>query len=460
MPMKKLAFPIFGFLILLTGSIKPVATANQIDRLKTEGTAFVRRMANTLDELEDTDDPNEIFTRALDEYSAEFDSYLDITGLNVYDKEDITLPDFDINYVAPDYATIMNDYETNFQARMTPAEKLKYNNFRLKNVYFDKHITLIETKYVNLNVRPKFNPDLDIHFPLIEHSRSASLATILATAGLAEGVISAFAGCATALSSAISTSWIPFIGWVLAVGIAVGALIALTAIIVEYWDAISQVIEDIKAWFLQEFVAFASFIISFFGDAVAKGNESRVAGRDKIGDRDITWISKVVRTGESVTYLEDLRRNNELAILMRNVKKYPDELDNKTLYMSYWQFETPVPIDFVMDYNLYDLGISTYTWYNNTARRLMMNGTALLESTTYNSLGEPYQIGYHKFQEKEKKVLNGFNHYHVFEYQDVNGVFQYERITTNPHRKAHSFFGLMYFRWPGSNEPETFPKNP
>ena len=202
---------------------------------------------------------------------------MDITGLNVFDKEAITLPDFDINYVAPEYYTIMNDYETSFQSGMSSADLIKYNNFRQNNAYFDKHITLIETKYLNLNIRPKFNPNLDIKFPLIEHSRSLGLMAILTSAGLSEAIISAFAGCATALSSALSSAWIPIIGWAIAVGVVVGALIALTVIIVENWDAICKVIDDIKAWFLEEFSMFTEWINSFFSDAVSKGEESLIS---------------------------------------------------------------------------------------------------------------------------------------------------------------------------------------
>ena len=37
----------------------------------------------------------------------------------------------------------------------------------------------------------------------------------------------------------------------------IGALIALTVIIVQYWDEICSVINDIKNWFLEQFNAFA-----------------------------------------------------------------------------------------------------------------------------------------------------------------------------------------------------------
>lgn len=63
-------------------------------------------------------------------------------------------------------------------------------------------------------------------------------------------------------------------------------------------------------------------------------------------------------------------------------------------------------------------------------------------------------------EETEERTLNGFNHYHVFEYQQFkDGTFGYDEVKKGSIRKAHSFFGLMYFRWPNGSI-ETFPTNP
>lgn len=67
-----------------------------------------------------------------------------------------------------------------------------------------------------------------------------------------------------------------------------------------------------------------------------------------------------------------------------------------------------------------------------------------------------YEIGYHNFLKTEERTLNGFNHYHVFEYQQFkDGTFGYDEVKKGSIRKAHSFFGLMYFRWPNGSI-ETF----
>lgn len=453
MNFQKLLMLAIGAAFLLTSAGKPIATANEIGEVKENVTQQVMRLANLASDEEETEDPEEILSRAIANYKKEFDDYINITALNVDDKEDINLPDFDINYVAPTYAEVMKEYQANLEASLTPIQLEKYDLLRQRDYNFDKYVALNQNKYTDLNVSTKYNHAVTTAVV------TTALVGILSGAGLTQAAISAFTSAVGTLSTAISTAWIPIVGWVLAVSPAVGALIALTVIIVQYWDEICSVINVIKNWFLEQFNAFADLINSYFSDAVAQGEKSKVAGREKIGDKDITWVSKIVKTGAAATFLDLLRRVNNSAVLMRNVKKYYDEADGN-YYMSFWEFEELVSTEFVMDNNVYDLGVSTYTWYNNTARKLMINGTKLLENITYNELGQPYEIGYHNFLKTEEHTLNGFNHYHVFEYQQFkDGTFGYDEVKKGSIRKAHSFFGLMYLRWPNGTI-ETYPTNP
>jgi len=442
-----------GAAFLLSNVGKALSTANQIGEIKESVTQQVMRLANLASDEVETEDPEEIFSRAIEDYKEEFDDYINITALNVLDKEDVKLPNFDINYVAPTYGEVMQQYQLNLESSLTSTQLNKYDDLKRANFDFDKYVALNQNKYLDLTTPPKY-----------EHATTVAVVTttlvsILSGAGLAEAAISAFTGAVTTLSAAISTSWIPYIGWVLAVGLAVGALIALTVIIVQYWDEICSIIDDIKNWFLEQFSAFSDLINSYFSDAVSQGEKSKVAGREKIDDKDITWISKVVKTVANVEFLDLLRRVNDLAVLMRNVKKYYDSEDGN-YYTSYWEFEEVVSTDFVKDNNVYDLGISTYTWYNNTARQLMMSGTNLLENVTYNEFGKPYQIGYHNFLKTEERTVNGFNHYHVFEYRELStGVYGYDEVKKGIIHKSHSFFGLMYYRC-SDGTIETYPRNP
>lgn len=439
MKFKKLIFQMIGLLFLILSTTKPISNANKIEHLKNEGNNIVLRMAKSLNDLEDTEDPNEIFSRALNEYIEEFDSYLDITGLNVLDKEAITLPDFDINYVASEYYTIMNEYETSFQSKMSSDELLKYNNFRKENVYFDKHITLIETKYLNLNIRPKFNPTIDIKIPLVEYGRSVELATILAGAGLSDTIISALTGCVTALSSALSTFWIPVIGWTLAVGVAVGSLIALAVMIVDNWDAICSTIDDIKNWFLNKFSMFSELINSFFDDAIDKGEESTIAQSISIGTKTYDFKDTIVTTDVLSTIVDDCKRNDNVWLLGH----IGNPLDEKGKH--WWICYETVKENFVMANNLYDQGVCTYTWYNNTAKKMMANGSTTIK-------GDYSLLIYDKTVDQNDAF--GWNHYHL----GVQNGDTIIRNNTKPFSWAHSFFGLLYIN--ENRNYKTYPTNP
>lgn len=283
MKFKRLFLLAIGAVFLLTSAGKPIATANEIGEIKENVTQKVMRLANLASDEEETEDPKEIFSRAIEDYKEEFDDYINVTALNVIDKENVTLPDFDINYVAPTYADVMNEYQINLESSLTPVQLDKYELLRQGDYNFDKYVVLNQNKYLDLTIPPKYD-----HITTMAVVTTA-LVGILSGAGLTQAAISAFTGAVSTLSAALSTAWIPIVGWVLAVGLAVGALIALTVIIVQYWDEICSVINDIKNWFLEQFNAFADLINSYFDDAIAQGETSTIAERQVIDGKEITW---------------------------------------------------------------------------------------------------------------------------------------------------------------------------
>ncbi|MDD5932850.1 MAG: hypothetical protein PUC70_01015 [bacterium] len=273
MRLKRLLMFAIGSAFLLTSAGKPVAIANEINKINENVTQKVMRLVNSVSDEEDTEDPEEILIRAIEDYKEEFDSYIDITGLNVDVKESITLPEFDINYVAPTYAEVMHEYQLNLEASLTATQLMRYDDLRRADFNFDKYVALNQNKYLDLTVPPKY-----------EHVTTMAVVTtalvgMLSSAGLTQAAISAFTGAVSTLSAAISTSWIPFIGWALAVGLATGALIALTVIIVQYWDEICSVINDIKNWFLEQFSAFADLINSFLMMQKPKSKNLQMRGQ-------------------------------------------------------------------------------------------------------------------------------------------------------------------------------------
>lgn len=97
---------VFPFTIM--GREKMVSS--QIDAIKDKTFQVIRLAVNQ--SVGDTEDPDEVFSRAIDAYKGEFKNYLDVTALNVEDKAAVNLPDFDANYVAPEFYDVMYDYQT------------------------------------------------------------------------------------------------------------------------------------------------------------------------------------------------------------------------------------------------------------------------------------------------------------------------------------------------------------
>ena len=204
MKFKKLFLLAIGVAFLLTSAGKPIATANEIGEIKENVTQQVMRLANLASDEEETEDPEDILSRAIEDYKEEFDDYINITALNVEDKEDVNLPNFDIDYIAPTYAEIMNEYQINLEASLTPIQLEKYDLLRQRDYNFDKYVALNQNKYTDLNVSTKYN-----------HAVTAAVVTtalvgILSGAGLAQAAITAFINAVNTLITAISTSWIPF----------------------------------------------------------------------------------------------------------------------------------------------------------------------------------------------------------------------------------------------------------
>ena len=157
MKLKRLFMLAIGAAFLLTSAGKPVAVANEINKINENVTQQVMRLANSASDEEDTEDPEEILSRAIEDYKVEFDSYIDITGLNVDVKESITLPEFNINYVAPTYGEVMNEYQLNLEISLTTTQLERYDDLRRADFTFDKYVALNQNKYLDLTIPPKYD---------------------------------------------------------------------------------------------------------------------------------------------------------------------------------------------------------------------------------------------------------------------------------------------------------------
>lgn len=427
MKLKRLFMLAIGTAFLLTNAGKPVVVANEINKINEDVTQQVMCLTNSVSNEEETEDPNVIFSRAIEEYKEQFDSYIDITGLNVDVKESITLPEFDINYVAPTYGEVMYEYQLNLEASLTATQLNRYDDLRKADFTFDKYVALNQNKYLDLTIPPKY-----------EHVNTMAVVTtalvgILSGAGLTQAAISAFTSAVSTLSIAISTSWIPIIGWALAIGLAVGALIALTVIIVQYWDEICTVFEEIKNWFVTEFYAFADFINSYFDDAKTQVEESSNAGTVQVGDKKLRFDqvnAKDVATQAAL--VKKVRWTNDI-LLMRYVE---DE--------SFQICPIPVPYEFCVKWGTHKEGLSSYTWYQNKARNLILYAGS---GVTTNAP----EIGF----STDSNIIF-MKHFHNCKVVDDQIV----RIETQPMHWTHSFFGQLFYYPTGSNGPVVHPDSP
>lgn len=448
-----------GFFTLLSNTTKPIADNNRVENIRESISSKVLKAANVLSELDDTEDPEEIFARAIDSYKTEFDSYINVIGLNVDDKSYVNIEGFDINYVAPSYSDVMYDYQIDFENSMSSTDLIGYENFRKTNYDLDWSVTLINNKFKDLNIATKYNhtdTGSIITTPVVNPgsgigtggtvkraAATIAIGSILAGVGLGEAVISAFSACIASLQVALGSSWIPFVGWIIAVGIAVGALIALTVIIVQNWDAICSVIEDIKAYFLNAFSKFASLIETYFGDAEAQVEKSNSAGTQVIGGKTFEF--------EQVNS-KDLARQIALVKSLRWTKNIylMEYVNNKGFLIC------PIPVDLAFCINAYDvatnirgthnMGFSSYTWYQNVARQLILfagSGVTTSVPEIDSNKGDP-SILYMK-------------HFHNCYIDSLGNVM---RIDSQPQHRSHSFFGQLYYYPSSSSDPVVHPSSP
>ena len=132
------AFPVALFSFVTLGKNNYVMA--KVDETKTQLVHGIKKAVD--DTLDDTEDPEEVFRRSIDGYQNEFSEYLNVAGLNVSDKDAISLSDFDINYVAPDFSQVMHDYQSDLEASLFATQLQNYESLRRQDYSFDRYVTL------------------------------------------------------------------------------------------------------------------------------------------------------------------------------------------------------------------------------------------------------------------------------------------------------------------------------
>lgn len=412
---------------LLSNSLKCTAVINETSKIDaTMSKKTAQLVMNSINNNVDADDPEEILSRAIDGYKDQFADYIDITGLNVYEKESITLTNYNRNYVAPSYGEVMQNYQLKLEESLTPLDLDRYGDLRKKNPSFNDYVVLNKNGYKDLTITSKGNRAMSV-------AVASTLVALLGGAGLTETAISAFTGAVGTLSTALSTSWIPIVGWALAVGLAIGALIALTVIIVQYWDEICSIYEEIKDWFLEEFETFSNLINSYFNDAKTKVNESANVGTVSVGAKIFNF--QQVNSKDVVTQ----------AAMVKKVRWTGDVLLMQYVDSKGFQVSTETTTyEYCVSTQTHKQGYSSYTWYQNKARALIINaGSGLTKK-------EP------EIDQSDDSELIFMKHFHNCR-KGADG--QPERIKEQPMHRTHSFFGQLY-HYTSSKELEIHPLSP
>ena len=102
-------------------------------------------------EEEEGEIDNEVLAEALEQFKVEIRNYIDITGLNVENKELINLPDFNPNYVPPTFGEVAYNVKVDMEARFDVVEYQQYQEIIRKSSAVDKFVSLAEVKYENLS---------------------------------------------------------------------------------------------------------------------------------------------------------------------------------------------------------------------------------------------------------------------------------------------------------------------
>lgn len=419
---KRTSFLLTAFLTLSACSIFKISFAAQDVSHK------IRNLTNNHN-TSYTEDAYEIFSRALTNYSENFDNYIDITALNVSIKTEVDLPNFDPNYVAPDFTDILYDYHFEMVESFSSIELNDFETLREDSIELDKFSTLNETRYINLDPTLKYNHDdliggfdpgagitppiLEPIFPFnpinpenIYETNTASIAALTVLfAGIGETAMAGISAATSAMGVALSSSSIPVIGWVVAVALLVAALIAITVIIVENWNIIKKNLNDIRNWYKTEFVIFENCIDTYFDDVCDNGYKSTVCGAVTIGNKDYDLILKNYATYPSFcAEFAEYEDNYEDVLIFEKISK--DTKDPNNLFYMKQVFGTH-DARFVYENKIYSLGLSTYTFSEQKTLDMMATGYVAYPSSTILAVGIEHERPFEK-----TGAIFGFEHYH------------------------------------------------
>lgn len=362
------------------------------------------------------DQSGEVFQNALNEYDYVYSSYIDVLSINVEDKSLINLSEYNPNYIVPTCYKVMLERQNNYESSLDMLTRANYESLKKSDEGFDKYVALNANEYTNLNPITTYHGVSTINLASI----SSGLSLILSGAGLSAKLIAAFEASLETLKLGLKILTISAFGKALAAGIVAGALIAITTIIVTNRNKIAKIFEDIKNYFLEEFVNIKYKIINFFKDINNKINDSLKTKIEIIAGMSLEFL--LVQSWDLPTQKEmvDSCKNNEKYVkLMQRVKED-----------SFQMIKGLVTVDFCISNKTHKAGYSSYVWQKQTAKELILKA----------GTGFVYEDGCNKLFNAEK-TLYFFKHFH-------NGDIDNDEIIRHngkDEHRSHSFYGPILY---------------
>lgn len=367
---------------------------------------------------------------ALEAVKNNLDDYIEITCLNVTDKESINLPNYNPNYIVPTEQELSDEIYNDMMSDLNSEGNATFMTLRYDNYDYDQFFTVAESNFIDLSLKPKYND----YPPIIELSLDdpvEQLGVLLTSAGLSVAAIYVLTGSAGVLCATAPVAWcLPY-----SVPATIAALTAIVGVVLINWDIICSIFTEIIDLFIECLEALEEVIVEFFDWVYTQVTVSSIAATAVIGATTFEFTE--VKTQDlvgTIAIAESARRKYDVFLMQ---------------YVTADSFQIaigmPVTEDFCVQNNTHAMGFSSYTWYQNVARRLIVNAgsgytTAAPELHLYNSLtGSGPEFG--------------FKHFHNC---DSFGF----RLNDPILHRTHSFFGLLYYSPNSDGQGSVHPSNP
>lgn len=406
----------------------------QKEKIAEQYNRIIKKANNAISEDDISEEDLRMFESAFESAKLSLSDYLDITGLNVENKDSISLPNFDEDYVVPTYTETYSSVHLDMVNSLDSESLETYEGFRKSNYNVDSFATIAENYFVDTSISPKYAHPTYVKPAYNPNSVPNRMNSLLTSVGLAATAIYVLVGCAETLISTAPIAWC----YPVSVPVTTVALLGIVVVVLLNWNIICEVFEALINLFVECISRLASLIEEFFVWVSKQIAVSSVAGTRTVGDKTFEFTE--VKTNDvagTITIINKCRRSANVYLMQY--------VGSKSFQIA---LGTPVTESFCVKNKTHNLGLSSYTWYQNTARRLILNA-----GTGYTTTAPELHLYDESSDEGKKSPHFAMKHFHNY---DVYG----NRVETSPQHWCHSFFGMLYYTENNDGIGTLHPDNP